>query len=123
MTSDYHVRRQFTFFRPSLIMPPREVAVADAVCIHPNGGWGEFKIHGSAEADLIQRSYRLAELNPEKPGHHWFRVVVELKNDDSVQKGVKLFHVDLNSWRLEVTETWNGAETARLSMTLPRTYS
>ena len=95
----------------------------DHVCIDPNGAWGEFKIHGSGEADMIQRSFKLAEINPKRPGHHWFRVVVELKNDDEIQKGIKLFHVDLNSMRLEVIETWNGTETARLAMDLPRTYS
>jgi hypothetical protein len=93
------------------------------VHVDPNGGWGEFKIHGSAEADLIQRSFRLAEMNPTKPGHHWFRVVVEVGKEEEAQRGVKLFHIDLNTMRLEVTETWNGIETARISMELPRTYS
>jgi hypothetical protein len=95
----------------------------ESLDVYPNGGWGEFKINGSAEADLIQRSFRLAEVNPTKPGHHWFRVVVEVKNEKDVQRGIKLFHIDLNSMRLEVTETWNGIETARTMMELPRTYS
>jgi hypothetical protein len=95
----------------------------DLVDVDPNGGWGEFKIHGSAESDLIQRSFRLAEINPTKPGHHWFRVVVDVKNERETQRGIKLFHIDLNSMRLEVTETWNGVETARTAMELPRTYS
>jgi hypothetical protein len=94
-----------------------------SVYVDPNGAWGEFKIHGSAEADLIQRSFRLAEINPTKPGHHWFRVVIEVKNAQETQKGIKLFHIDLNTMRLEVTESWNGAETARMTMDLPRTYS
>lgn len=95
----------------------------DLVDVDPYRGWGEFKIHGSAEADLIQRSVRLAEINPTKPGHHWFRVVVEVKHEDDAHRGVKLFHIDLNTMRLEVTESWNGVETARLAMELPRTFS
>jgi hypothetical protein len=95
----------------------------ESLYVDPNGGWGEFRIHGSAEADLIQRSFRLAEVNPTKPGHHWFRVVVEVKDDQETRRGIKLFHIDLNAMRLEVTETWNGVETARAAMELPRTYS
>ena len=48
---------------------------------------------------------------------------VELKNDEAVSKGIKLFHIDLNSMRLEVSESWNGAETAHLALPLPTTYS
>ena len=114
----------FTFFGTPGIMPPaRSRPVMDRICIDPNGAWGEFKIHGSDEADMIQRSFKLAEINPKRPGHHWFRVVVEVKADDAVQKGIKLFHIDLNLMRLEVTESWNGAETARLAVPLPATYS
>jgi hypothetical protein len=95
----------------------------DLVYVDPNGGWGEFKIHGSGESDLIQRSVRMAEINPIKPGHHWFRVVVDVNQEAEPRRGIKLFHIDLNTMRLEVTETWNGIETARMAIELPRTFS
>jgi hypothetical protein len=94
----------------------------ESVNVEAFGAWGEFRIHGSAESDLVQRSCRLAELNPTKPGHHWFRVVVEVRGEDEPRRGIKLFHIDLAAMRLVVSESWNGAETARMTVPLPLTF-
>lgn len=82
--------------------------------------YGEFTIRSSLNDDLkvLRASIAEAKRNPTKPGHHWLRYVVKQKSGTQEIETIKLFHVDLNATVAEITETTDGKETARRTLSL-----
>ncbi len=81
---------------------------------------GEFKVQTSRndELKIVRESYEKAKVNPVKPGHHWMRFVAKETRPDRTIETIKMYHVDLAADVLEITETVDGAETARRTIPL-----
>ena len=80
---------------------------------------GTFNLHSPQESVMLLQLLDRARKNPEKPGHAWGRIEGTHTVEGIVTEGVKTYHVNLNTHRLTITETWGQQETARKTTDLP----
>ena len=81
---------------------------------------GTFGLHSPQESVMLVQLAERAQKNPQKPGHAWGRIQGSRKVDGRTVEGFKVYHVDLNTNRLTITEEWAGRETARKTIDLAR---
>ena len=79
---------------------------------------GTFGLHSPQESVMLVQLVERARKNPQKPGHAWGRIQGSRKVDGRTEEGFKVYHVDLNSNRLTITEEWAKRETARKTVDL-----
>jgi hypothetical protein len=86
----------------------------------PTPDHGEFQLRMSLNDDLkiIRSSTEMAKKNPSKPGHYWQRMVAKGTVEGETVEIVKQYHIDLHAGVVEITETLQGEETARRTMSL-----
>lgn len=79
---------------------------------------GAFTIQSPQESVMLVQLTERAQKNPQKPGHAWGRIEAKRTQDGRTQKGFKVYHVDLNTSRVTITEEWDGVESARKTVAL-----
>lgn len=79
---------------------------------------GTFGLHSPQESVMLVQLHERAQKNPQKPGHAWGRIQGSRTIGGRNEEGVKVYHVDLNTNRLTITEEWAGRETARKTVAL-----
>jgi hypothetical protein len=78
----------------------------------PDHGYFRFPQPQADEDAVIERLIREAKKNKVRPGHAWCRIGAEHHGHGKV---VKEIHVDLHARLVEVWETTDGVETARVT--------
>ncbi len=79
---------------------------------------GEFRIRVGNEEALIQLAIQEASKNMERPGEYWLRMKGAVDVDGKSEEYQRIYHVDMFDLTLEITEEWDGVETARRTMTI-----
>lgn len=81
---------------------------------------GDFRIQTPRNDDMkiVRESIQKAKINPTKPGHHWQRIVFKQDTAEGPIEIIKMYHVDRKRGVVEITETVNGVEEARRTMTV-----
>lgn len=80
---------------------------------------GTFTMETPDEEAILQQLIERAAANTVKPGHAWSRILAKVdEKGKPLRQGILLFHLDAHKRVLEVTETWDGKETARRSRPL-----
>ena len=55
----------------------------------------------------------MARMNTSKPGHYWMRALIKAETPKGPLKIIRMYHVDLKAGIVEISETFQGEETAR----------
>lgn len=82
------------------------------------GDHGTFTIHAPQEIALLTQLSENAMKNPERPGEAFGRIGATRTVDGRTEQGFKIFHLDLNTQHVTITEEWSGLETARKTVAL-----
>ena len=80
--------------------------------------FGTPRIIGYDDSVLFQHLTERAANNDKRPGHAWSRVVLDVTEDGKKQTGMLEYHLDLHTFTVEITESWDGVPTARKTVTL-----
>ena len=77
-----------------------------------NGG---FRVHLLNEETLIDHLLEKALANTDKPGEAWHKLKVDAEEGEG-GRGVVLYYLNVVHGTVEVTESWDGVETARKTL-------
>ena len=79
---------------------------------------GTFGLHSPQEIVMLVQLAERAHKNPQTPGQAWGRIQGTRTVDGRQEEGVKVYHVNINTNQLTITESWAGQETARRTLPL-----
>lgn len=79
---------------------------------------GTFTLSSPRESVMLVQLMEQARKNTKKPGHAWGRIEGSRTVDGRTEVAFKVYHVDLNTNRLTITQEQGGLETARLTVDL-----
>lgn len=82
---------------------------------------GTFLLNSPDETIMLVQLVERAQANQIQPGHSWAKLEGSRVVSGRTEAGMKLLHVDLQANTLTITETWDGKETARLTVALAST--